>query len=358
MIYSNAEIDVLKLSAWCKDLPADTENLPRAATILLQKQGLIRTSRSGWSLRTAPAGYTLLQKAGFSYLPDKQYLGKSGALLRRIRSAELACFFWRYGADVFQTVPPAKRDAARFLPSFALRRKSGVNVLGGTRLMGFYYTGAQTFVPYYLTPESGGICANAERRTFQAESLACGGQPVVLYTGAGDLPDILSVLFSKDARREKNTADSYLDALEKFGCPAAVLPLNEDGMRQLRIIETPDYRQRILRVMLGPDFAPPESRFADGKNRKTGEPFFVGIGCDVHRMLYTIRNSQKRTHIILLSGQLPAVQKILRGQNAVLHPAEAELAEEILALPHALPTPDHAPFQTEKGEYLYAPPAG
>ena len=268
-------------------------------------------------------------------------------------------FLWRYGADVFRASPGAEPGVPAFLPSFALRRKAGANVLGGTRMAGFLYTENTAFVPYYVTPESEGLYAGVEQRTFRSESLLCGRTPFVLYTGAGSLEQVLETVTAPRSRKEKSTTDAYPDALDKFGCPAGILPLNEDGLRQLRIMTVPGYRLKLLHGLLGKDFLPPEGQQSDGHSKSSGEDFLIGIDCHIKRF-ESISESREGTtaHIILSSTPTAAVQVVLKGRSAVLHPITIELAEQILGLPSLLPEPDQSPFQTGKGRVLYAPSFG
>lgn len=354
MIFTNAEMDVLRLTAWCKDLPqGNTKTIPSDTVKLLYGMGLIRQSRCGLSYRTTPKGYELLQKGGFDYTPDKQYRGKGTVLTRRLETAEITGFFWRCGANVFLDAPDTEKNGLSFLPSFALRRKSYANVLGGTRLAGFLYAEQTVFVPYYISSESEGIYANVEYRTFRAESLLCGRMPFVLYTGAGTLEQLLHTVTVGRCKKEKSTTDTYLTAMEKFGCPAAIMPMNESGMRQLRILSVPDYRGKLLRQILGKDYLLPVQEQSDGCNRQTKEIFIIGIDCNIIRFANAINQTDTKTHIILLSTQAAAIQNYLKGQNAVLHPIDEKLAEQILGISHELPSLNLLPFQTGKGNYLY-----
>lgn len=356
LVFTRVEIDVLRLSAWCKDLPVGgTEIFPEDTAELLVSLGLIRKSRCGLSYRTTSTGYEVLRKAGFEYIPDKQYLGKSAALYRRLETATIAMFFWRYGADVFLTAPDAEIRELKFLPSFALRRKAYANILGGTRLAGFLYSEQDVVIPYYITPESDGIYANVEQRTFHAENLLCGKNPVVLYTGSGKLESILHAVTAQRCKKEKSTTDSYLDAIEKFGCSVIILPLNENGLRQLRIVSVPDYRTQLIHQILGKDYLPPDKKQSDGRRKTTKENFIIGIDCNIRQFENAVRQEKAKTHIILLSSQADAVQKYLLGKNAVLHPIEPELAEQMLSIPHELPQLNQSPFQTAKGSYINVP---
>lgn len=318
--------------------------------------GLLRLSRCGLSYRATPIGYEVLQKGGFDYTPDKQYRGKGTVLDRRLETAEITGFFWRYGADVFLSAPHAEKEGLAFLPSFALRRKTYANVLGGTRLAGFLYTEATAFIPYYITPQSEGVYANVEHRTFRAESLLCGRIPVVLYTGAGTLEQLIQAVTAGRCKKERSTTDSYLAALDKFGCEAALVPMDESGMRQLRILSVPGYKEKLLRQLLGKDFLPPVLKQSDGRSKKMNGHFLIGIDCNIARFGEAIMQTDIKPHIIVLTTQAPALQTYLTGQNVVLHPIEMKAAEAILGIPHELPALNISPFRTGKGEYLYGAP--
>ena len=109
MIFTRAEIDVLRLADWCKDLPAaGIDILPGETIRLLLALGLLRQSRCGLSYRPTPAGYSLLREAGFAYAADKQYRGAGPTLTRRLGTASVVSFLWRYGADVFRVSPGAE----------------------------------------------------------------------------------------------------------------------------------------------------------------------------------------------------------------------------------------------------------
>ena len=131
------------------------------------------------------------------------------------------------------------------------------------------------------------------------------------------------------------------------------------GLRQLRILSVPDYRQKLIRRLLGKDYLPPVNRQSDGRSKSSGENFLVGIDCHIKRFesISEIREGTT-AHIILLSTQTAAIQEVLKGRSAVLHPITIELAEQILGLPSLLPEPDQSPFQTGKGRVLYVPSFG
>lgn len=206
----------------------------------------MRTQLSPHPGRIFPAAGSRVYLCGGQAVPRRRASAgsPSGNRVRRVVPVAL----WR---RCVPASPGAEPGVPAFLPSFALRRKAGANVLGGTRMAGFLYTENTAFVPYYVTPESEGLYAGVEQRTFRSESLLCGRTPFVLYTGAGSLEQVLETVTAPRSRKEKSTTDAYPDALDKFGCPAGILPLNEDGLRQLRIMTVPGYRLKLLHGLLG-----------------------------------------------------------------------------------------------------------
>lgn len=356
MLFDRAEIEVLRLCAWCKDLPAHgCRNIPAEILDTLLFLKLIRLSRNGQGYRCTPEGLALLQGAEMGYRQDKTYRSDSGALERRYQLAEISSFFWRYGAGVFAEAPPAEKQSHVFLPSFALRRKQHANILGGTRLAGFYYTKDTVFIPYFIPRDNNGIYPDVEQRTFRAETLLQGRHPHILYTGEGDLERIIETVSFKKERGPKATTMYYKDAMDQFGCPVAIMPMTADGMRQLRILSVPDYRQRLVKNILGTNYLPSTSLQSDG--RSASENYIIGIDCNITRFENAVR-ARKPTNIFVLPFQAEAVQKLLAGTKAQCFVLDLEQTEKFLGLEHNLPAIDRTPFQTGKGNYVNVPPLG
>lgn len=356
MVFTQAEIEVLALCAWCKDLSVDgCKNIPAETLDTLLFLRCIRRSRNGTGYRCTPDGFDILRRAEIEYTQDKSYRSNSDVLLRRLQTAEITSFFWRYGADVFCDHHPAEKQTDIFIPSFALRRKQHANVLGGTKLTGFYYSKDISFMPYYITRENNGIYPDVEQRTFRAETLLCGRHPYIIYTGNGNLQDILETVSYRKEKSNKSTTDYYMDAIGKFGCPVALIPLTSDGMRQLRILSIPDYRQRLVKNILGKNYLPPLTPQSDGRNKT--EDYIIGIDCNILRFENAVK-SKRPTKIFVLPFQAEAVQKIVAGTKAQCFVLNLQETEEFLGLSHTLTEMVNKPFQTEKGEYIDVPSLG
>lgn len=354
MIFTTSEITVLRLAAWCKDLPLGSF-VPADTVRLLLQLGYLRQSRCGQSYRVTPAGYGLLEKAGYHYEQDKQYRGQSNVLTRRLQVSEIVLFLSRLEVNVFLEHGPPSDGQLSFLPSFALRRKAASNVLGGSRLSGFLYAPNVTYVPYYLADDNDGLYPLAEERTFRAPLLAGQNRSSVIYTGKHTLEELIDTSEHTRARKSKSTTSTYMWASEQFSCSTCFVPMSETGLRQLRIICQPQYRQRLVKSLLGKEYEPVVTAQSDARLHQTTTRYIIGIDCDIVRFERAVQDDGTATHIILLSDQLAAVKKRLQGRNAVLHPLDVELVEQALSLPHELPCPDLSPFRTTRGGYLYAP---
>lgn len=321
LFFSTAEMDLLRLAAWCKDLPSKTPLLPEQPLQTLLKLGLLRHSKSLLSCRVTPPGQKVLQEAGFIYPQDKQYRGKGAILTRRLQLAELCLFFYRCGGDVFLTSP--SDNAAGFLPAFALRRRAAANILGGSRLGGFYYSRSITFISYVISSENAGVYPNVEERTFTADRLLAGRRPVVLYTGSS----VYQIWRDSQTAKGKNTR-SFLEAARYYSCPVCCVPLSDQGIRQFRIISHPDYETLEKRMQLPKDYR-------------------LAIGCS----LMEIARPAAR-HWVILSSQLEDLSACLAGKQVILHPVEPDNIEQLLGIRH---TPATMPFQTKGGGYIHVP---
>ena len=290
-----------------------------------------------------------------NYEQDKTYRTDRDTLLRRFQLAEIMAFLWRYGVDVFAEAPPAEKQSNIFLPSFALRRSHHANFLGGAKLTGFLYTKDTVFIPYYIEKDNNGIFPEIEQRNFRADMLLCGRQPHIIYTGEGNLKNLIETVSYKKERPKNATTTYYKDAMGLFNCPVAIVPMDEDGMRQLRILSVPNYRQRLMKNLLEENYLPPTSPMFDGRTKS--ENFIIGFDCNILRFENAVR-SQKPTNIFVLPSQSAFVQSLVGGTNAKCFVIEYEDVEDYFGLPHTLPTIDRTPFQTGKGNYVDVPLLG
>ena len=140
------------LCALCKDLPVNVGTEDEEILLEnLESLGLLRKSRNGLSFRVSTYGYDYLQSIGLIFERDKTYLGKSKALYRRLEAAKTTYFFLKSGVDIFNGLSSDKTNDNLYVPSFLYRRQSSSNILGVTRMLGFFYLRDVMFVPYFIS---------------------------------------------------------------------------------------------------------------------------------------------------------------------------------------------------------------
>lgn len=344
LLFTRAEIDWLKIGAVCKDLPPDIWT-QTAQTLL--RLGLIRPNRQGTSYRLTPEGYKLLDRIGFPYFRDKTYRCDPAVIQRRMQTAELMLFLDRLGADVFLQSPADKKEALSFLPSVMLRQKTASNVLGNTRLYGFVYAPETVFIPYRITEDDRGLYAQNEERIYHVNSLLRGRKPNVIYTGQSTPENLMQTLMRQKPKGKRDHTDSYLSAMQRFSCPVCLVPLSDNGLRQLRIMTVPGYREKLCRYLLGSQYGKPDNQWHDAVHSRSGEQYQIGIDLNCKDF-----NKGLPKHLIVLDFQRETAQKLLIGQDIILHTIEIKKVEQILELPIALPDLSAEPYRTEEGGYL------
>lgn len=359
MMFTRGEVETLGLCALCKDLPAETDDrLELKAIEDLVALGYMRKSNCGLSYRVTDLGYELLQSLGFEFLRDKNYLGKSKALYRRLETAKLTRFFLKGRANILSNNSNPLDSDNVFIPSFTYRRKTFSNPLGGTRLGGFYYLRSIMFVPYFISKDNNGIYTDLEERTFSSEMMLKKYKPVVLFSADGNLEEVLRTSFKPLAKKEKVNTDSYSEAIEKFRTPVAFVTLDSNGLDAINIMSVKDYKTKLARLILMNDYESPTLKYSDGVNAKTKENLIIGIDSNVWAMKEVIRNSDKTTHIVLLPFQQKTIGRFLKGENARLHTLNVQDINSMLRISNREFKLSNEPYITKEGGYAYVPIVG
>ncbi|MBQ8202739.1 MAG: hypothetical protein IJZ75_00460 [Clostridia bacterium] len=353
MLFTRAEMEILRLCAWCMELPTrKTENLRAETVDELVWCGLLRVSRNKLSYRLTPYGYETLQKAGFEYSMDNAYRTDEHIVVRRHQGAEMALFFNRFGADVFVDTPRAERRKDFYVSAYSIRSASKGALLNNTQMIGFYYSGETMFVPYYVTKDDLGIYANVEQRNFNMQQVICGRKPFVVYTGANSLIEIAENVMTERCRNKKQTYNTYAEAFEKFECPIAIIPMNENGIRTMEVLKLKDYRTQIAKAVLGEDYLPPKSEHTDAISKSTGENYIVGIDCNIPRMKKAMELDTRAPNIIAFDYQVNTINKYCWGD---VHEIDIAEVERVFRLRRKTEMKNDKAFQTKDGNYVQVP---
>ncbi len=216
MLYTNAEIELLKLCAWCRDLPAGSTFLNKENLRALTAAGQLRISRNGQSVRITESGKHTLDTLGLHFDYDSKSRGMGNYLIRRLNTANLMLFFFGGKTDVFCSSVPDRNSPLSFLPSFALRREKNKNPLGTARFNGMLYTKNTARAVYYITEENDGLYPEAERNTFTMNILTGSRKSAAAFTGDKSLEKIIEY----SARKTTNSrALPVLSAVRRLDCP-------------------------------------------------------------------------------------------------------------------------------------------
>lgn len=348
MLLTLAEIETLKLIAWCKDIPVVSPFTAKETLSSLLGTGLIRKSKSGLSFRVTNEGLLLLKKLGYNYPTDSQSRGVGPIMTRRLRTAQLMLFLTRLDTDVYLRYPAPKSQSNAFLPSFVYRRDKNKNPLATSRFCGVLYGSEYAIAVYSLGKENDGLYPSTEKNTFTMKILTGDRKSAVLFTGEENIDALISNSFNKTTL---SRALCVMDAAKQLDCPVAFVPMNEDGLRQIRIILSSGYRQRFANILLKSDYEPPDKFWYDAKQKVSGEKIMIGFDLDFPRMQIA---ADYGVHIFLLDWQIECVKKMLMGKKAILHSISVKTAEDILKLPYNLTQKEIKPYITTKGEYVVA----
>lgn len=354
MLFTKAEMEILRLCAWCKELPRrKSENLPAEIVSSLLEAKLIRVTRNKLSYRLTPAAYEVLKRAGFDYALDPSYRTDESIIARRLRGAEIALFFQRYGVDVFAQTPPAKKQDCVYLAAYALRQEPQ-KLLWYTQMKGFYYTGDYVFIPYYVVPDNKGIYMNNEQREFMSKDILVGRKPFVIFTGNGILEEIVDGIMTPKERNQKQTYDTFAEAFDLFACPTAVIPLDENGMRTLEVLQIPNYRQKLVQALLGDNYAPPINESFDALNKQTSQNYVLGFDCNIPRLQRAYRQSiDNQVHIVCFGYQKAVIEKYCWAD---VHACDLAEVERVFRLPRISDRRSNEPFKAKGGKYIDVPP--
>ena len=348
-MFSNREIGTLSVLAMCRDTPAEIIPIIGEEDIdVLEFFGFIRISRNNISIRVTPEGHAILEKAGKDYPSDGQYRCDGAVLQRRLIVSRFIFWLKANGINSF-IQKPALTNGISFLPSFALRREKGRNVLGASRFVGMLYGEKTAFACYYVTDDNDGIYPDAEQRTFSLEVLTCRKKSAVIFTGKDNYAEL--VYTSINSKSTASSAESYFNAAQRFTCDVCFIPMSDIGFRQFRILNIKNYKKRIFDAVLPNDWEALKGRTSDAVRKSTGEKYLVAIDGNISR-LQSI--SGESTHVIMLSDHIKTAEKMLKGSKLILHPVDIREIERLLCDTDDFKYPP-APFITKEGRYLYAP---
>jgi len=248
MLLSKSEMDILLIAGYFKNIPAALSSDLGGDTLkLLLEMNLLKTNGSKTACRLSNDGIELLREAGYEFQQDKHPVGDGDFLNRRLQSAEIALALQSIEIVLVKGFR-GENEEPRYLPSYALRRNYCSNILGMAKFNGFYLPADSdiAYMVYHLQSKLSGFYPRTEEDTFYQMMTTDDDRTVkVLYLGGKDYSEMGALVLRKKESSKKNDCN-FIDAVYEFNCDVSMLPLNALGLRILRVISMPCYREKLV----------------------------------------------------------------------------------------------------------------
>ena len=359
MLIDKPNIELLRLVAQCKDFPAVC-SFPEVFMVstgnadTLIEEGLLSMSRDGTRYRVAGAGYELLNHAGVDYPPDRYRETDPKALCRRERSAQVMMTLLLAGVDVYTADVPQLHEHA-FLSAGTIRRNQrscSRNRMGNTRFTGLMGSG---YVIFYVADPQESLYFRHETRValdLLAQSRRNNPavtRPAVIYMGT-DYRSLCTAM-----TRPAGSKASYRSAYDKFDMPVHLCPCNPDGAFQMRTMLQPNYREKLVELVMGvPQEPNPFYPGCDGI--LNDEPFIIGVDMDLKRITYLVQTSYAsgaKTHIFVRRCQSEVLKEVLPAEAIQMYAIEDEEIQSAFSFSTFLVEPPLEPYVTKDGAIIH-----
>ena len=319
MIFTTRDLDILRFLRWCRFVLAEdlTGVFSKTEIQNLEILRLIKLYSPAQAYTLTAAGNRLLD-AAFPKLPAAVAPAyKTADTIRRIRQAKLMTTAYQAGVSVFTSDVSALCEQAMFLPMIA--RNRGSNPWGSTRVAALLRTGDLMCAIHWVSPGIGCVALTDELTAFQNHTAAIPAKQRAMIFAASSYEEILAEL---DATQEnQNTRlQSYREVYDCLKLPLFLLPCNETGCLQLRIMGVPNYRELLARIILKSHYVPPPVDRPTYDALYQGVPFIMAADMDLRRIDTAVEaapsDGLSQITLAALPEQVEAVLNPLRRQSA------------------------------------------
>ena len=360
MIFTTRDLDILRFLRWCRFVL--TEDLTGVfSKVEVQNLEILRLIKlySPAQAYTLTASGNRLLDAAFPKLPATVAPAyKAADTLRRIRQAKLMLTVYHAGVSVFTTDVSALCEQAMFLPMIA--RNRGSNPWGSTRVAALVHTGDLMCASHWVSPGIGCVALTDELTAFQNHTAAIPAKQRAMIFSASSYEEILAEL---DAEQDdhKSHLQTYREVYDCLKLPLFLLPCNETGCLQLRIMGVPNYRELLARIILKSHYVPPPANRPMYDALYQGVPFVMAADMDLRRIDAAVEAARADGIFQIALAALPEqVDAVLNrryretGKARVFTITDAALRELLGST--APYVPPNLPFYTSEGSVLDVPP--
>ena len=363
VIFSTAEIELLRLAGWFKGLPSSLSErfgssiFAPAGIGALEALHLLYHSRERRQYRLTPLGWAFLAGIGFPYPQDAKYVSDPAKTRRREQAAKVMFTFHQAGFDVFRDRLEDLNRPGVFLSTEAMQRslrRQNTKVWNGLRMCGVGRLGTCGCLVHF-TDQRGMYFVN-EMTRFRQAAAGC-SQIISVYAADRYTDAAWWLLHEPPAGETKHKRDwtSFCTAAKMVQMPLHLLECSDAGAVQLLVMGTPDYRERIARLVLSNAYRPPPSGLPDTDATLDGIPLVVAMDMDIKRLQRACQTAfgagLSRLSIVAFPEQLETLAELFGATGQVdFYQVEKEQVSDALKL--RLHAPGREPFGRKEGGYL------
>ena len=345
LLFTTREIDALRLISLCRyvkeaDL-ADCVSADTVETLFFLK--LIKRHKASGAIVLRAEGKAILKQAGYD-CGDKPITYHGTAIERRLRASRFILTAYKAGLSS---------------PDFHLTmndRIRGSNPWGSSRTIALVRLGDTIYGVHYVCPGIGKISLTDELAALSNNTAQLDNEKLGLIFTGESCADILSELDS-NADSGDSRLITYGEAYRAVTLPVHIVPANDTGAKQLRIMSQPDYLKRLTLASLKSAYQPPPDGFSEFDATYKGSPFVMAVDLNLRRVDAAIEkvNAAGLGTVTVVStiGQANEVIRDRYGKTARV----LTLKDSILGTDGELKLnePPNTQFLTPKGDVIDAP---
>ena len=359
MLFSERDIDVLRLLCWCQYiLPEYLSGIvERYETDMLIELGLIKQHEKSGALILTGNGKACVRRL-FHDAPNITLPYDPPLIERRLRISKLTLTAYRAGFQVFTSSPEDLISSPSFFLT-SLTRGKGFNPWGSTRIAALARMGDLLCAMHYVCEGIGKIALTNELAAFSNQTAQIRKTRRALVFSGETYGEVLSEL--ENVSTEPNAKMIYYgDAYRCVRLPIHLLSCDDTGAMQLQLMAVPEYRQRLTRAALQGDYEPPPGNAAAWDAVYRGMPFVLAVDMDLRRIDAALELADMagcpKIAIAALPGQVDALlsTRYRESGRARVFDLTNQALEEVPGYSPTLYRPGKTQYLTQKGAVIDA----
>ena len=362
MIFSQRDVDALRLLCWCQFIKSKDLNgvVTETERENLAGLGLVRVHEKSGAMLLTNKGTMLLERLLDGAIPQISHAYHAPMIERRIRVFRLTVTAYHGGADPFTLAPEElERPASLFLPT--ITRSKGSNPWGSARVAAIAHLGDSFHAMHYVCPGIGKLALMDELSAFSNQTARFRDVGRAFIFAGDSYQNVLTELERSSDREDAKLLD-YGGVYRCLQLPIHLLSCDVTGAVQLQIMAVSDYRTKLAKAALKAQYSPPPPDVPEWDAVFQNVPFVLAADMDLRRVDAAIRIARAQGYrqiaMAALSGQAEQVL-FPRYRDTGLARVFVLTADAIEAVTGRKPVPYAPPrtqFMTSKGDVVDAPP--